>query len=89
MYPIFYNEDSPISLDLKPEQWTQDGYAKTDICDRLLKDCPDEIERINCEDYTPEQFIEKFESQNKPCVIRGLAKDWKIDKYWTYEVKDF
>jgi len=70
---------------LKPDQWTQDGYAKTDICERLLNDCPDEIERINCEDFTPEEFIEKYESKNKPCIIKGLTKDWGVKRYWSFE----
>ena len=72
---------------MKSEDWRKEGYAKTDICERLLKECPDEIERINCEDFTASEFIEKYESKNKPVVIKGLTKGWKVDKYWTFEVK--
>jgi len=72
---------------LKSDDWRKEGYAKTNIAERLLKECPDEIERIDCEDLSVSEFIEKYESKNKPVIIRGLTKGWKVDKYWTFEVK--
>ena len=88
--PVLYSFQSPnlTFLDLKLEQWALDGYAKTDIGEQLLKECPDEIQRIHCDNYSPEKFISEFEAQNKPCIIQGLTKDWKIDRYWTFEVNE-
>lgn len=71
---------------MKLEDWKKEGYAKTDICERLLKECPDDIERVNCEDLSAQEFIEKYESKNKPVIIKGLTKGWKTEKYWTFEV---
>ena len=71
---------------MKSEDWRKEGYAKTDIAERLLKECPDEIERVDCENLSVQEFIEKYESKNRPVIIRGLTKGWKVDKYWTFEV---
>ena len=61
-------------------------YHYSDICEKLLKECPDNIERRQGDDLTVEQFIKDFEKNNKPVVIQGLTKGWKTHRYWTFEV---
>jgi hypothetical protein len=62
------------------------GYYKTDICEKLLKDCPDQVDRVNYQDLSIQEFIEKYESKNMPVIIKGITKNWNVEKYWTWEV---
>lgn len=71
---------------MKAVEWTKEGYWKTDLCEKLLKDCPDEIERIDYDDVSAEDFIAKYESQDKPVVIKGLTRNWNVEKHWSWEV---
>ena len=71
---------------MKAVEWTKEGYWKTDLCEKLLKDCPDQIERVDCDNLSVQEFVEKYESQNKPVVIKGITRDWNVKKYWTFEV---
>ena len=45
------------------------------------------MERISIDQYTEEEFIEKYESQLKPCVITGSQDTWSATENWTQEVK--
>ena len=73
-------------IETRSSEWSKDKLYKIDLSEKLLRQCPDEIERIDCKDFTVEEFIEKYESKNQPVVIRGLAEGWKREKYWTFEV---
>lgn len=59
---------------------------KSDICEKLLKECPDNIERMQAQDVSVEMFRSEYEKTNKPVVIEGITKDWKVNRYWTFEV---
>jgi hypothetical protein len=36
----------------------------------------DTIERINVDDYTFEQFVEKYEKGSRPVIIKGVVDQW-------------
>lgn len=61
-------------------------YYKTDVCKKLLEDCPDEIKRINYHETSVEEFRQKYESLNLPVVFKGVTDEWETEKYWTWEV---
>eukprot|EP01016_Furgasonia_blochmanni_P037880 TRINITY_DN4509_c0_g1_i7.p1 TRINITY_DN4509_c0_g1~~TRINITY_DN4509_c0_g1_i7.p1 ORF type:complete len:191 (+),score=29.82 TRINITY_DN4509_c0_g1_i7:68-574(+) len=67
--------------DIKAEDWDKYKYYETDWCERLLNECPDQIDRINADDVSCEEFIEKYERIGKPCVIKGITKTWNTDRY--------
>jgi histone arginine demethylase JMJD6 len=46
----------------------------------------DTIERINVNDVTVEQFIEKFEKGHKPCIITGITDNWPANQEWQVKV---
>jgi len=72
---------------MKASQWSELKYYKTDFCSKLLKECPDQIDRIHYKDLTMEMFISKYEKAHKPLIIQGLDKTcFPIEKYWTFEV---
>ena len=53
----------------------------------MLRDCPDQIDRVDAANLTVQDFIEKYEKPNLPVIIRGLGKECiNIKKYWTFEV---
>jgi histone arginine demethylase JMJD6 len=42
----------------------------------------DNIERVNINEITVEQFIEKYEKGSRPCIITGVADTWPAQKAW-------
>jgi histone arginine demethylase JMJD6 len=61
---------------LKRTEWNKDGYYFTDATKQLF-DCPDQIDRVNIDQLTNEEFIEKYEKLAKPVVLMGVTKNWK------------
>ncbi|XP_034246987.1 bifunctional arginine demethylase and lysyl-hydroxylase PSR [Thrips palmi] len=45
----------------------------------------DTCERIDVNDVSPEEFIEKYEKPYKPVVITGCQKNWRANEKWTLE----
>ena len=41
--------------------------------------------RIDGNTTSQEEFIDRFDKPNLPCIITNLTADWKIDRYWTWE----
>ena len=48
----------------------------------------DTIERIDVNDFTVEQFIEKYEKGSKPVIITGVVSQWPAKKEWGVKVID-
>jgi histone arginine demethylase JMJD6 len=71
--------------DFKESDWDKWGYAKTDICEQLLKTCPDQITRLDASKLSAQEFIDNYEKKNIPVVIRGITKSWKVNEHWTFE----
>lgn len=72
---------------MKTDEWADLKYYKKDLCDQLLKSCPNQIDRIHYKDLSLQDFIEKYEKPNKPLIIEGLSEVcFPIEKYWTFEV---
>ena len=46
----------------------------------------DNVERIDCKDFTCERFVEEYEKPYKPVVITGVTDSWKGRYKWTLEV---
>lgn len=69
----------------KPEldkyEWGSKKYYKTDMLKICEKNMNDTIERINYKDLSTEEFNNKFQIQNKPCIIRGLTKKWDENRF--------
>lgn len=42
----------------------------------------DTIERININDLTVEEFIERYEKGNRPCIITGVTETWRGSQEW-------
>ena len=42
----------------------------------------DTIERINCNDLTVEEFIERYEKGSRPCIITGVTENWRGNTEW-------
>lgn len=63
--------------------WTQLGYVNQFDKFRLVED---NIERIDVNQVSPQEFIEKFEKPYKPVVIRGIEDSWKARQKWTLDV---
>jgi hypothetical protein len=72
--------------ELSKEDWRKMDFYYKDPCSELLNNCPDEIDRVDYDKLSVEDFIEKYESKNLPVVVKGLQKDWNLEKYWTWEV---
>lgn len=51
---------------------------------KLPEDFKDTIPRVNCNDITVGEFIEKYEKGEKPVIITGVADNWKAKDQWSF-----
>lgn len=51
------------------------------------KEVIDTMERIDVDQISPEEFIEKYEKPYKPVVITGIQKHWPALQKWTLHVR--
>lgn len=78
-------------IGLTLEEWSKDGYyQKSEVCDRILKsrdpNFKDTIERIHVDEYTIDEFLEKFERGSRPVIIQGLVQRWPALESWQPKV---
>ena len=70
-------------------KWSQDGYWQKQN-DILKVHDPetftDTIERVNVNDLTVEEFIERYERGNRPCIITGVTETWPGNQEWQIKV---
>jgi hypothetical protein len=66
------------------EEWHRYNYFKT--FDLSIENLPDNIERIDINQVTPEAFIENYEKLYKPVIITNSQNDWQAKEKWTLEV---
>lgn len=75
-----------VILDKKLDQWREKKYHSQNICEKLLQNCPDQIDRIPTDNLSYEEFAEKYEINYQPLIIQGLDKECFGEK-WKLEVK--
>ncbi|XP_045774329.1 bifunctional arginine demethylase and lysyl-hydroxylase PSR [Maniola jurtina] len=63
-------------------QWTALKYASN--FEEFLK-CKDNVDRINVNEFSPEEFIEKYEKIYKPVVITHVQTNWRANHKWTQD----
>ena len=74
------------------DDWSKDKYYERqgEVCDRILRgedpNFRDTIERINADDYTFEQFVEKYEKGSRPVIIKGVVDQWAAKESWQVKV---
>jgi histone arginine demethylase JMJD6 len=74
------------SQELKSEEeWQKFNYYKT--FDLSLQTASDNIDRIDADLVSNEEFIEKYEKPYKPCVILNTQTNWLANTKWTLEVR--
>lgn len=64
--------------------WYELGYEEKFAS---YKNVIENVERIHVKDYSPQEFIEKYEKPNKPVVIKGITDNWNANYKWTLEVR--
>ncbi|KAM3967482.1 bifunctional arginine demethylase and lysyl-hydroxylase PSR-like [Aphomia sociella] len=63
-------------------QWTALKYVGN--FEEFLK-CNDNVDRINENEVSPEEFIDKYEKVYKPVVITNVQTNWKANHKWTLD----
>lgn len=63
-------------------QWTALNYMNN--FEEFLK-CNDNVDRIDVNVATPEEFIEKYEKIYKPVVITNVQTNWRANHKWTLD----
>lgn len=66
-------------------KWSQDGYWCRQ--NEVLKvqdpeSFTDTIERVNANDLTVEEFIERYEKASRPCIITNVTDTWAGMQEW-------
>ena len=64
--------------------WFVNNYAEK--FDLSLDSVHDNVERINVNEVSHEQFVEKYEKLYKPVVITGACDNWKAKYKWNLKV---
>ena len=70
-------------LSVTKGEWRKHGYAESGVLD--IAGIEDALPRIDCRQMTREEFVERFESPCKPCVITGASDDWPATEHWQIE----
>lgn len=63
--------------------WYAHGYAENF---KPFTKVQDNVERINVDIVSPNEFAEKYERPYKPVVIKGIQSNWRASYKWTLEV---
>jgi histone arginine demethylase JMJD6 len=84
--PINLFQNAYCSQDLNSgEDWqTYNFYTTFDLS---LQSAPDNIDRIDANLLSNEEFMEKYEKPYKPCVILNTQTNWLANTKWTLEVR--
>lgn len=75
-----------MTPDYKLEDWTRDNYAETDVLETLKSGCNDTVPRVNINELTPEDFVERFVKPNRPVIVRGVADGWPMAREFAWKV---
>ena len=73
------------------EDWHKDRYFEKQgyVCDRILRGQDptfrDTIERVNVDEVSMEEFLERYERGSKPVIITGVAERWPARREWQIE----
>ena len=79
---LYYNVKC---LELKnDEDWHKHQYFKNFNLD--YSNIPDNIDRIDVNKVSIDEFIEKYEKPYKPCILLNSQNDWLAKEKWTLEV---
>jgi histone arginine demethylase JMJD6 len=80
----------PVSELTLPE-WQKHGFAqkRKDLTDIEAARKRDTVTRINYDEVSKEEFIERFEKPGQPVVILGCTEGWKANAEWTLEACDW
>lgn len=69
--------------ELKEEDWAKYNYYKHFD---LTENVPDNIDRIDCETYSYQHFMENYEKVYKPVILTNSQSDWQASEKWTLNV---
>lgn len=67
------------------EDWHKLNYYKN--FDLSYENLPDNIDRIDANQCSVEEFIENYESKSKPVIICNSQTDWQAKEKWTLDVR--
>ena len=69
-------------------KWSQDGYwcRQNEVLKVNDPSFTDTIERVHINDLTVEEFIQRYEKGNKPCIITGVTDTWRGMQEWQIKV---
>lgn len=76
-----HRSDVPVNC------WNKFGYCDTNVCEKLMR-APESIERVQIDNITPEEFIERFDKPQKPVIIEGMLSGWPGMQKWSLEYFD-
>ena len=58
------------------------------VLEKLKEGCQENIERIDYKEVEKEEFRERFELLNVPCLITGVVDEsWGWEKNWSWKVE--
>ncbi|KAJ3077652.1 hypothetical protein HDU99_001063 [Rhizoclosmatium hyalinum] len=66
--------------ELDCRNWARANFANLSF---YIPDHLDTVERIDVDEVSDQDFVERFERDGVPCVITGVTKDWKAETEWT------
>ena len=69
----------------KDRYYLRDGFLDQWIAQDKILSKTLNVEEININDVSVEEFMERFEIPSLPCIINGVTNDWSAKKNWTMD----
>ena len=85
MLKVSLHAPSPTELCSEKNGWTRLNYAVSFDCSP--RRVADTAVRIDYDQVSEQDFIERFERPNLPVVICGATHEWRANQRWTLEVR--
>ena len=75
-----------LTLALPSYLWSRKEYYTSNLLEELYTNHNDNIERVEYDNVSKDEFYERFQKTNTPCVIKGVTKDWEVENNWSWNV---
>ncbi|KAJ3061954.1 hypothetical protein HDU98_002158 [Podochytrium sp. JEL0797] len=73
-----WKRDARSELDSR--DWNKTNFARLNF---HIPDHRDSVQRIDIDEVSNAEFVERFERDGLPCVISGVTREWEAESEWT------
>ncbi|EKX39010.1 hypothetical protein GUITHDRAFT_76659 [Guillardia theta CCMP2712] len=72
-----------IRPEFSEDEWSAKKFHALDL--EVLNAPQENCDKIHVNDFTVEEFVDKYETASRPCIIRGAMDGWRAYGKWSLE----